>query len=253
MEILKEENYKLFKFIKGNRPIVEGKVKKLVEVVTSGLNLFEYCPVLVNSEMYVIDGQHRLTACRQMKLPVFYCVVPNITLNQIAKLNTGQNKWSIEDFFNLFIETGNTEYKTLKLFKERYGIATNIAAQLLMFGTVNSTGGGGHNMSEIFREGGFKVSKLEVAEKLLRCVNDYDKIATHTILKNRNFIRAIQELIKSKYPHDEVVEKLTRRNSILTVRNSWKDYIYLIEEFYNRGNNTRVILYGNKDSSKKSD
>lgn len=244
MKVIKETIYSKFKFIVGNRPIVASKVNKLIETVTGGLNLFEYCPILVNEDMYVIDGQHRLEACRKMKLPVYYCVVHKITLNQIAKLNSSQNKWSMNDFFNCFIQTGIKDYKLLKTFRDKYDITTGNAAQLMMYGTVNDGGG---SVSEYFRDGLFKVQKSETAEKIMKAVYDYQNIADLKILKNRNFIRAIQELLLSKdYNHEEVVNKLNLRKSVISKKSNFKEYAYHIEELFNRGNTNRRIIYTNK-------
>jgi hypothetical protein len=242
VKVVKENTYSKFKFIVGNRPIVAAKVSKLVDVVTGGLNLFEYCPILVNKDMYVIDGQHRLEACKRMKLPVYYCVVEKITLNQIAKINSSQNKWNMNDFFNCFIQTGIKDYKTLKEFKEKYDISTGIAAQLLMYGTVNDAGGG--SVSEDFREGLFRIQKRESAEKIMKTAYDYQNVADLSIIKNRNFLRAIQELLRSKeYNHQEVIDKLNLRKSVISKKSNFKEYAYQIEELFNRGNSNRRIIY----------
>lgn len=249
MTIKSETNYRAFKFIKGNRPIVESKVKKLIEAVEGGLNLFQYCPVLVNKEMYVIDGQHRLEACKRLKLPVYYCMVKDITLAQIAKLNSAQNKWKIDDFFNCFIETGNKEYKTLHLFAEKWSLSTNVAAQLMMNGSVNEGGGG--FISDTFREGLFVAKHPEQAHKIIKAVYDYQNVIDNKLLTTRAFIGAIQSLLKSPdYDHKAVVEKLTSKNLQISKKATYKEYIYHIEELFNKGNSIRKIIYSKQSKTK---
>lgn len=243
MKINTEKNYKAFKFLKGNRPIVPAKVKKLIDAVQSGLNLFEYCPVLVNNEMFVIDGQHRLEACKKLGFPVYYAVVPGVTLQQIATINSAQTRWKTSDFFNCFIQTGNKDYSILQLFQDKYGLSTNIAVQLLMNGGVHEGGSG----SEIFKEGKFRVVHQERAEKLMRAVNQYQDVAPDEFLKNRSFIKAIQTLLASPdYDHQAVVEKLKQRGATLIKKSNYKEYIYHIEEMFNRGNKHRQIIYKSK-------
>lgn len=242
MKIQTSKNYREFRFLKGNRPLVPSKIKKLIESVNSGLNLFEYSPILVNAEMFVIDGQHRLEACKKLGLPVYYCVVPKISLLQIAQLNATATRWKTSDFFNCFIQTGNKDYEILQLFQDKYSLSTNTAVQLLMNGSLNEGGTGSH----LFKEGKFKVAHQEKAEKIMRSVNDYSKVADDQILKNRSFIKAIQMLLSSSdYKHGEVIEKLNSKKNMVQMKGNYKDFIFHIEELFNRGNSIRRIIYNN--------
>lgn len=247
MNIQIEKNYKAFKFLKGNRPLVPGKVKKLEKSVLGGLNLFKYCPILVNEQMFVIDGQHRLEACKILKLPVYYVMVEKISLLQIAELNDCASKWKTTDFFNCFIETGNDDYVTLQKFCNKHGLAVSIAAALLMYGSASEGG----NAVENFRAGKFKVNHPEKANKIMKHVTEYTPVAEDVILKDRSFIRAIQLLMScDKYVHGEVVAKLVSKKYQLSKKSTYKDYILHIEEQYNRGNSIRRIIYEN--ASKKN-
>ncbi len=233
-------NYKMFKFIKGNRPIVGAKINNLTKSYQSGLNLFPYCPVLVNKDNYVIDGQHRLETCKKLKLPVYYIVIPHVTLLQIAQLNATATRWSINDFFNCFIQTGNTDYNTLRLFKEKYSLSVNMAVQLLMFGTASEGGAG----SETFKNGKFEVKHEAAARKIMKAVSDYSEVAEPHALKDRSFIRAVQILLGSTlYKHDVVVEKLKRNKALIQPKSNYKEYIYHVEELYNKNNSKRHFIY----------
>lgn len=233
-------NYKMFQVLKGNRPIVPSKIKNLVKSYEGGLNLFPYCPILINNGNYVIDGQHRLEACKKLKIPVYYMVCPEVSLLQIAQLNAAASRWKTSDFFNCFIETGNKDYTTLQTFTSKYGISINLAIQLLMYGGVSGGGQG----SEEFKQGLFKLKHYEKAEKLMKAANDYYGVCEDTVLKDRYFIRAVQMLLASSlYIHTQVIEKLKARKSIITKKENHKEYIYQIEELFNRGNSKRYFIY----------
>lgn len=240
MKILTETNYKAFRFLKGNKPVVNAKIKHLIDAVQNGLNLFPFAPIMVNEDMYVIDGQHRLKACEKMKLPVYYVVVPKITLVQIAQLNATATRWKTSDFFNCFIETGNKDYKTLELFQTKYSLSTNVAVQLLMNGGLTEGGTG----SETFKEGKFAVRHAEKAEKIMKTVLGYTDVAEEKVLRHRSFIRAIQLLMASaEYQHNEVVEKLKQKRLLVQLKSNHREYIYHIEELYNKGASIRKIIY----------
>ncbi|MHB1108577.1 MAG: hypothetical protein ACYCZ2_19645, partial [Lutibacter sp.] len=119
-EIKTTSDYKLFRHLKGNRQIVKNKITNLQKSYENGLNLFPFCPILVNKDKYVIDGQHRLETCKLLKIPVYYMVIDNFTLLQIAQLNAISTKWKMSDYFNCFIENGNSDYRILEMFKDKY-------------------------------------------------------------------------------------------------------------------------------------
>jgi hypothetical protein len=237
--VLSTEKYDTFKFIKGNRPIVRTKITNLIASYEKGLNLFPYCPVLVNESLYVIDGQHRYEVCKRLGLPVYYCIVPDFTLHQIAEINSAVTKWSMKDYLNCYIETGATDYKTLSLFKDKYGISVNVAIGLLANGSVRD--GGGHSVDK-FKEGLFKVVHQERAEKIMKHVTDYSEIFPG--IHDRNFIVAVQMLLASKhYNHKEVVDKLHSLKSKIEKQESYKDYILHLEALFNHKNYKRKIIY----------
>lgn len=242
-----ESNYKKFKLIKGNRPIVKGKVKNIVDSYRGGLDLFPYCPILINREDYVIDGQHRLEACKELKKPVHYCVVGNITLQQIAIMNAVGSKWKQSDYFNCYIENGNKDYLALQFFMDKYSLGLSTAMQLLSTGAANSKGGGN---TEDFKMGLFKNRYQEKAEKLLKLVFDYQDVCPDDVLRSSAFIRAIIELTNNEsYPHDEVVTKLKATKAMLDKQDTYKDYILQIEMKFNFKNSTRKVIY-TKSSNK---
>lgn len=240
MRIESATDYKKFKILKGNRPVVSGKVKKLVKSVQGGLNLFRYNPVMVNEDMYVIDGQHRLEACKVLKLPVYYVVVPKITLLQIAELNSASSRWTSKDFFNCFIESGKEDYKALKMFMEKYELKVTVAAQLLMVGSTWA----GSGRDDSFRSGTFVVKHKDKAEGIMKTVRSFAPVAEDGIVSDRNFIRAVQLLMASPtYKHGEVLNKIVGHKLKITKRSSHKEYMHLIEELYNHRCSVRKRLF----------
>lgn len=241
MNIQNTRDYKAFRLIKGNRPIIKNKVSKLVASFQSGIDLFPFCPVLVNKDMYVIDGQHRMEASKQLNRPVYFTVVPDFELKQIAQINEASNKWTIKDFFNCFIESGLKDYQTLMLFMEKYELVIGTSVSLLTHGhPYDST-----NANQTFRNGQFTVKKMKEAEALMTLVMDYEDISQDKLCRKGDFIRAIYLLAKEdKYVHNEVVAKLKRNGSKIEYKPGYKEYIFHIEELFNKGNSKRQIIYG---------
>ena len=68
-------------------------------------------PIIVNSTMQIIDGQHRYSIARKYGLPVYYVSV-NKEMNDIIKINNTACKWRVIDYINKYVILGNEEYKS---------------------------------------------------------------------------------------------------------------------------------------------
>ena len=232
-------DYGLFYFLRGNRDLNESKVNKIIKSVQDGLNFFKYCPILVNEAFYIIDGQHRFVVCKKLKLPIYYVVVPNFSLRQIAEINNNQSKWKIRDFMNCYIDAdvNREDYKALETFTAEYGINVSLGINLLMYGKVGSGG-----QSDAFRDGQFKVHFLDVATRLLNLSKEYEPFGAEW--RSRAFLQAIEKLIASeKYIQPSVLNKLKKHDLKIEHQGSCKEYLTHIEELYNYKNSIRQILY----------
>ncbi|MBV5348866.1 ParB-like nuclease domain-containing protein [bacterium] len=232
-------DYGQFRFLRGNRDLNEGKVNKIIKSVNDGLNFFKYCPILVNEEYYIIDGQHRFVSCKKLKLPIFFVIVPNFSLRQIAEINNNQSKWKIRDFMNCYIDADHNKqhYQELERIAGEYKINLSAAITMLMYGKVGAGGS-----SEAFRDGNFKVNFLDQTIKLLNLAKDYDPYGADW--KQRAFLQAIEKLVASeKYDHAAVLKKFDKHSMKVEPQSTCKEYLVHIEELYNFKNSIRQILY----------
>lgn len=78
MNILKTNDYGLFKSIMANREIDDKHVKRLAKSIARK-NLLYIRPLIVNEKMQIIDGQHRLAAAKEIKATVYYLKVDGLT------------------------------------------------------------------------------------------------------------------------------------------------------------------------------
>jgi len=232
--------YGKFKFLRGNRDLNESKIKRIIQSVQSGLSFFQYCPIMVNEEMFIIDGQHRFAVCQQLKRNVYYVIVPNFTLRQIAEMNNNASKWKDKDFLNCYIDVGITDYEYLKDFVTHHHLNLKIGASMLMFGKVRYSGTA--EDSDAFRDGRFKVKFSAEADDLMHEAELYKPFTDS--YNTRNFLQAIEILLASEnYQGAELIDKLKMHNLKIEQKNSPKEYLSHLEDLFNFRNSKRKRIY----------
>lgn len=106
-------DYAQFRYYLSNREVDNAHVKKLAASIQRK-NLMKIRPALVNEDMYVIDGQHRIEACRLIEEPVYYLITEGLTQADIAILNTAQNAIEGKEEFVTFSKLVN-KYNFLRV------------------------------------------------------------------------------------------------------------------------------------------
>jgi len=181
-KIHKTTNYGQFKFIKGNRPIDPKHVKKLVKSMRKG---YVPMPIVVSEKniifpcLVVNDGQHRLKASEICGYPVYYMIVPPMSLEQIRDINQVDKKWTNDDYLhsNMMAEkNANGPYHTFDWFKKEYGFSFQVNIDLLCNIPLGRTSQG------IFRDGNMTIDNLHDAiakADFLTSLKEYTPLYKH--------------------------------------------------------------------------
>jgi hypothetical protein len=221
-------NYSRFKFMDGNRPVDSGRVRKLMRSIKRK-NMLQQFPVVCQKNgngLYIMDGQHRYTAARELKVPIFFVEAKNVTIEDVAATNSAQKGWKPSDFVSSFAAQGNKEYAVLRDFIAEHGFPVSTAAALLA-GKISNDGGGC-----CVQLGTFKVLELAMANRVAGAVKacaHYFKFA-----KDRSFVLAIARLLAVKgFTITRFVQKLEQQATRMVKCANWMQYAELIEEIYN--------------------
>lgn len=245
-EILTTKNYGLFKMLNGNRPLNELHVRRLMESFK-----MEYLlsPVIVNKNMEIIDGQHRLEAAKRLGLPINYIKTNGYGLMEVQLLNTSNKNWGKIEYLNSYCDLGIKSYLQLKEFMNTYPIFGISAAEKIMtntIGGVNNRGSYRINGKEVGRVKNFEMGKFEVndiklsyeyAAKIIEYAPYYSGYfralfvgTLITLFKNPDFI------------HNEMIKKLQLHPTALVHCQTSEQYKLLIEKIYNYKNHNKVNL-----------
>lgn len=238
MEIKKTNQYDLFKIITGNRNINISKVEKIVNDINSGFNMLPYCPIIVSEkgdDLCIIDGQHRFEVSKQAQQPVYYVVCNDLSLKQIAVMNSRGDKWKISDFLNCYINLGIKDYSILKEFITQHQVQVKVAVDLLMFNKHVE------KSSDLFQSGDFKATYINEANELLKLVDSI--FNRYNFSKDKMLIGAVQQIKnKGKCDFEKLKQKIAMAPMMMDKNNDVKNYIYNIERVYNFKNTHRETI-----------
>ena len=96
MEIKTTTDYTIFNRVLGNRELDKNNLQRIKASINHiGLQM----PMLVNKVKEVIDGQHRLQAAKELKIPVSYIISDDTAEDNIDQLQISK-KWTALDFCN---------------------------------------------------------------------------------------------------------------------------------------------------------
>ncbi len=130
IEIEETADYDLFKAHKSNRKTDPKLIERLKNAIMEK-NLLLSHPVIVDKHFFIIDGQHRVEAAKQLGIPVNYIMDPDIEPKDMITSNTNLKPWNIVDYMNYYCSQEYPEYLDLDKFISAEKLQLNIALQLL--------------------------------------------------------------------------------------------------------------------------
>ena len=212
----------------GNRNISKSQVKKLYDSFNEYPDIALATPIIVNSDMAIIDGQHRFEALKKLKLPINYIVFPKLKLSDVQVLNSSTKTWNPTDYARSFAELGNKNYKIYLDYKKKYGLSHHV---LIMILTMATNSGG--STVKTFRTGKFKVGDLVVAERLASQLQDIKNIYSRG--DSRVFAVAFKRIATNpQYDHNRMMTKIREHGKkVFTDAAYSEEYMRQLERIYN--------------------
>lgn len=118
MEIKLTNNYEMFKFRRENRELNYNKVANLKSILLEDGR--QIMPIICNTEMEIIDGQHRFQALKELNWDVMYYVDEAVTVKDLVSINNTQKNWSLMDYIHYYASLGNESYIKLEELCKEY-------------------------------------------------------------------------------------------------------------------------------------
>ena len=115
-KIYSTNEYDSFKFRKDNRPVNKAHV---LVVAKSIEKIGQRQPVSIDPKNFIIDGQHRVEACRLLNIPFIYVIDENATsTNDLTEIQI-KKEWTVANRAGSFA-LNDDNYKWYNIFSEKY-------------------------------------------------------------------------------------------------------------------------------------
>lgn len=121
-------NYEMFGYIKGNRSVNSTNLNNIISSFKQRQVLESAIIVIIDENakdgkyLFIIDGQHRFQACKELNLPVPYIIMElkgDDALKIIELLNTASKEWDVTCFMGSKAQLNNPNYV---LYKSLYDV-----------------------------------------------------------------------------------------------------------------------------------
>ena len=226
--IQKTKEYSLFQFLKGNRNVRANHVRRLVESISKH-NMLSKNPIIVDSNMNVIDGQHRLAAAQSLGKAIYYVQADEYNFGDVLLLNTSSKQWDVEDFLHAYITMGKEDYITLATFAKKYELPISISVMLLQ-GSKNTLRRAAFRR---FTEGDFKVEDLDGASYIAETLLATREFCEGSIWKTRDYVLAMARLMQD-FDKEQILKKVSNFGKKLERARNYKDYLRQFEDVINK-------------------
>jgi hypothetical protein len=236
--VYKTSDLSIFKLIDGNRVPNLQHIKRLSDSIS--VNGMKCNPILVNEQMQVIDGQHRLMAAKEINSFVYFIIVDGYTLNEVHTLNLNQKNWSKKDFMEGYADMGIKSYVKLSGFIQKNDdFVFNDCIALCSNSSAN--GGTTANNSRQFESGMWEAKDMDLAQDW---ANKIRMISAYYNGYNRSsFVGTMLFLFKNEnFDFNEFMHKVRLQPTALVDCANRDQYRTLIEDIYNWRSRTKINL-----------
>lgn len=262
-------DYSMFKFLLGNRVINRNNVyEKLTSIKANGY--IKQQPILITTDFYIVDGQHRFNACKELNLPIYYRILDKHStdknlLDFIRTIQNTQRKWTNKDTIESFIQQGNENYKVLKDLHEKYSINYSTLVHFFCSSADYREKGRGINIKDrrlisssyLFHNGDLKTSpnhieKVNHVGQLLNLIRDFRKVKHNesSWVNQSDIAGALWTMVNSDNERFDISifkSKIKTNYEKIIKQKDRKTYVEMFLYIYNLRNKKPMSLKGYRD------
>lgn len=234
-KIYSTTDYASFRYRQDNRTI-NTRTKEFRKLLKSIEEIGQKQAVLVDAENFIIDGQHRVEACKILGIPVVITTDKDgATTNDLIQLQN-KKEWTLADRASSF-SIDNENYKWYNVFSDRYPEFKHTIKVMLLSGQPERV----KKIEDDFKVGIFKVKSFNKACEIAEMLREFEPY--YKGYKKRGFVAAILTMKQNKdFELRRMLRKMPIRAKSLMDFSKTEDYIEVLEEMYNWKESKKVYF-----------
>lgn len=241
-EVYETNNYDIFKRIPGNRKVNPTRVKEIAADMTE--NGWKYGPILVNRNLEILDGQHRVQSAKSTQTPVRYLVI-NGGIDDVQGANNSM-VWKMIDYILSYIERGNQNYVRLYEVMKKYSATYQLVLRAANISTNNITKESMQNGTLIFTP-----EHVAKADRKLPMVYEIWGAMSAIGFRGSKTVKETASLFVVEHYNDAVVNKLCAAikratPTFLSTMNT-QSLLDSFERVYNKGKDRKEKVFFGSD------
>lgn len=231
LAVLSSIDYNLFKFFDANRqPLHWRKIMQSIEKK----DLTKYVPILVvriNGLFYIIDGQNRFLACKELGIPIYYMELPSDCGEEVMfMLNIDRKNWTLENYLNYWVSRGNEEYKKVQSILSEC-INFSVGDIIAIWQVARKKG-----VSDVFKNGKYTlpqkaINKIRVVYAI---INAIEGVVNRSEFKSqKSLVRAISSILVCGANPNILISRIKSYPHLFKKQADQPHYFAMLEHIYN--------------------
>jgi len=263
--VMLSSDYGMFKHISGNRELSESNIQAIMNQLRER---GQQQPIIINERNEVIDGQHRLEACKRLKMAIQYIKRRGANLDDVISTNIVGKKWAVSDYINRFVAEGNDDYIQLQKFIQEaslHGFAPSVAIRIAEGelsnkvyymcddGVVRRSGGAVftgekkykklYSVGDAVKLGKFKMQDFERARERLRQICVFKEFSFYTKM---SFVSAIMQCMRiDGIDFERLLESARKYPRKWHNEASLENFVQMFEDVYNWRRKNKLPIVNN--------
>jgi hypothetical protein len=222
-------NYDLMKRFNFNRDVDEKRCGKLAALIKKYGFI---CPIIITSDNYIIDGQHRYYAAKIAKKEYTYIVLnynhedTELLATLISSMNATAKTWPIRQYFKMWCDLEKKEFLNTKDLLEDYDFLIDEFLNIF------------RGVSKFVRTGDLKLSdnmkdELKKISQFAAEIYNVDNNIMN-LKKNKRFRSALFDLLKHNlYNHNRFMKFFPESTGLFQKKHNKASFLTLLEKIHN--------------------
>ena len=222
---------------------VDGVIKQVtqrrVRQIKENMVQFGYkrgLPVIINDELVICDGHHRVQAAIELDIPAWVLIDPDAKVEDYAQISASANRWNLNDFVKAAVNNGSKTAKFIEFFMEKFGFSASVVLKV-EWGRRESV----NQYIKMIQSDTLTFDNIERSKERFQHLRDCIDLCPWS---EQKLILAFASLMQhEQYKPEVMINKLKMKGGEILGCNQERTYMEQLQRIYNHGSKSRKIYF----------